>query len=420
MDKKNIAAAYEMAVKRYREIGVDVEAALATLKSVPVSMHCWQGDDVAGFEATAGGASGGILATGNYPGRARDIKELRADIEKAWTLIPGTKRLNLHAIYADYSDGAVGRDELQPGNFDSWIAWAKRNRCGLDFNPTFFGHPKAADGLTLSHPDAKIRNFWIRHGIACRHIAAYMGKSLKNCCVMNTWVPDGYKDIPADRLGLRKRLMSSLDTLFAEPLPKSQMRDAVESKLFGIGVESCTAGSSEFYLGYAASRGLLLCLDAGHFHPTEVISDKLSSVSLFVDEILLHVSRPVRWDSDHVVILDDELCAIAQELVRGKLLKRTHIGLDYFDATINRIAAWAIGMRNMQKALLKALLEPSDQLATYEKKFDYTARLVYLEELKTMPFAAVWDYYCMSENVPVGLEYFKAVRDYEQKVLAKR
>ena len=290
----------------------------------------------------------------------------------------------------------------------------------MDFNPTFFGHPNAADGLTLSHPDAKIRNFWIRHGIACRRIAAHMGKQLKNCCVMNTWVPDGYKDIPADRLGMRKRLMASLDTLFAEQLPKSQMRDAVESKLFGIGVESCTAGSSEFYLGYAASRGLLLCLDAGHFHPTEVISDKLSSVSLFVDEILLHVSRPVRWDSDHVVILDDELCAIAQELVRGKLLKRTHIGLDYFDATINRIAAWAVGMRNMQKALLKALLEPSDLLATFEKKFDYTSRLVCLEELKTMPFAAVWDYYCMSENVPVGLEYFDVIREYERKVLSKR
>ena len=420
MDKESITAMYEAAVRRYREIGVDVEAALATLKSVPVSMHCWQGDDVAGFEAAAGGASGGIHATGNYPGRARNIRELRNDIEKAWTLIPGTKRLNLHAIYADYSDGAVRRDELQPENFDSWIDWAKRHDCGLDFNPTFFGHPKAADGLTLSHPDAKIRNFWICHGIACRRIAAHIGEQLKNCCVMNTWVPDGYKDIPADRLGLRKRLMSSLDMLFKERLPKSQMRDAVESKLFGIGVESCTAGSSEFYLGYAVSRGLLLCLDAGHFHPTEVISDKLSSVSLFVDEILLHVSRPVRWDSDHVVILDDELCAIAQELVRGKLLRRTHIGLDYFDATINRIAAWAIGMRNMQKALLKALLEPSDLLATFEKKFDYTSRLVYLEELKTMPFAAVWDYYCMSENVPVGLEYFDAIREYEQKVLAKR
>ena len=420
MDKKSITAMYEAAVKRYKELGVDVEAALATLKSVPVSMHCWQGDDVAGFEAAAGGASGGILTTGNYPGRARDIKELRADIEKAWTLIPGAKRLNLHAIYADYSDGAAERDELRPEHFDSWIDWAKRNRCGLDFNPTFFGHPKAADGLTLSHPDAKIRDFWIRHGIACRHIAAHIGKQLKKTCVMNTWVPDGYKDIPADRLGARKRLLNSLDKLFAEELPKSQMRDAVESKLFGIGVESCTLGSSEFYLGYAATRGLILCLDAGHFHPTEVISDKLSSVSLFVDEILLHVSRPVRWDSDHVVILDDELCAIAQELVRGKLLKRTHIGLDYFDATINRIAAWTLGMRNMQKALLKALLEPSELLASFEKKLDYTSRLVYMEELKTMPFAAVWDYYCMSENVPVGLEFFTVIRDYEKKVLAKR
>ena len=420
MREKDITTMYEAAVRRYKELGVDVEAALDTLKTIPVSMHCWQGDDVAGFEATAGGASGGILTTGNYPGRARDMAELRRDIDKAWSLIPGAKRLNLHAIYADYSDGAVGRDELKPEHFDSWIKWAKERNAGLDFNPTFFGHPFADSGLTLSHPDAKIRNFWIRHGQACRRIAAHMGKKLNSCCVMNTWVPDGYKDTPADRLGARKRLAASLDALFSEPLPKKQMRDAVESKLFGIGCESCTVGSSEFYMGYAVKNGLLLCLDAGHFHPTEVISDKLSSVSLFVDEILLHVSRPVRWDSDHVVIFDDELCAIAQELVRGKLLKRTHIGLDYFDATINRVAAWAIGMRNMQKALLKALLEPSDTLAAFEKKFDYTSRLVYLEELKTMPFAAVWDYYCMNSGVPVGLDYYKAIRDYEVKVQSKR
>ena len=420
MKEATITAMYEAAVGRYQELGVDVEAALETLKSVPVSMHCWQGDDVAGFEAAAGGTSGGILSTGNYPGAARNMAELRADIEKAWSLIPGAKRLNLHAIYADYSDGAAERDELKPEHFDSWIEWAKKHNAGLDFNPTFFGHAKAADGLTLSHPDAKIRNFWIRHGQACRRIAAHMGKKLNNCCVMNTWVPDGYKDIPADRLGARKRLASSLDAMLAEKLPAKQMRDAVESKLFGIGVESCTVGSSEFYLGYAVKNGLLLCLDAGHFHPTEVISDKLSSVSLFVDEILLHVSRPVRWDSDHVVILDDELCAIAQELVRGKLLKRTHIGMDYFDATINRVAAWAVGMRNMQKALLKALLEPSATLAAFEKKFDFTSRLVYMEELKTMPFAAVWDYYCLKSGVPVGLEYYEAIRDYEDKVLSKR
>ena len=415
-----IMAAYEAAVRRYREFGVDVEAALETLDKVPVSMHCWQGDDVRGFEAAAGGTSGGILSTGNYPGAARNIAELRRDIEKAWELIPGARRLNLHAIYADYSDGAVERDELKPKHFDSWIAWAKKNGAGLDFNPTFFGHPKAASGFTLAHPDAKIRDFWIRHGQACRRIAAHIGKELGSCCVMNTWVPDGFKDTPVDRLGARKRLAASLDRMLAEKFPKKQMRDAVESKLFGIGVESCTVGSSEFYLGYAVKNGLILCLDAGHFHPTEVISDKLSSVSLFVDEILLHVSRPVRWDSDHVVILDDELCAIAQELVRGKLLGRTHIGLDYFDGTINRIAAWTLGMRNMRKALLKALLEPWNKLAAFEKKFDYTSRLMYLEELKTMPFAAVWDHYCQKSGVPVGADYFEAVRDYESKVLSRR
>lgn len=420
MDKKSVKAMYDLAVKRYAELGIDVGAALEELNKIPVSMHCWQGDDVNGFEATAGGTSGGILATGNYPGLARNINELRNDIEKAWSLIPGAKRLNLHAIYADYSDGAVNRDELKPQHFDSWIAWAKKNGCGLDFNPTYFGHPMAADSLTLSHPDAKIRNFWIRHGQACRRIAAHMGEELKNCCIMNTWVPDGYKDTPADRLGARKRLQKSLDEVFAEPIPKRFMRDAVESKLFGIGVESCTLGSSEFYLGYAVKNGLLLCLDAGHFHPTEVISDKLSSVSLFVDEILLHVSRPVRWDSDHVIVLDDELCAIARELVRGNLLKRTHIGLDYFDGTINRIAAWVLGMRNMRKALLMALLEPSKKLRDFENKLDYTSRLVYAEELKTLPFQAVWDYYCVSQGVPTGPEYYDEIREYETKVLAKR
>ncbi len=420
MEEKTVVAMYEAAAKRYREFGIEVEAALEALRGIPVSMHCWQGDDVTGFEAAAGGASGGILSTGNYPGRAGNAAELRRDIDKAWSLIPGTKRLNLHAIYADYSAGAVERDELRPEHFDSWIAWAKQQGVGVDFNPTFFGHPRSADGLTLSHPEAKIRSFWIRHGRACRRIAAHIGRELKTCCVMNTWVPDGYKDVPADRLGARKRLLASLDSIFAEEFPRRQMRDAVESKLFGIGVESCTVGSFEFYLGYAVRNGLLLCLDAGHFHPTEVISDKLSSVSLFVDEILLHVSRPVRWDSDHVVILDDELCAIARELVRGRLLGRTHIGLDYFDGTINRIAAWAVGMRNMQKALLLALLEPSHQLRGFERKLDYTSRLVYMEELKTLPFAAVWDYYCLKSGVPAGPEYLSAIRDYEQSELFRR
>jgi len=417
---KSVLQAYKAASEKYAAFGVSTDAALAALAEIPVSMHCWQGDDVNGFEANAGGASGGILSTGNYPGLARNIKELRADIEKAWTLIPGKKRLNLHAIYADYSDGAVARDELQPKHFESWVKWAKKQHVGLDFNPTFFGHPLAADGLTLSHPDKKIRDFWIRHGEACRKIADYMGKELKNTCVMNIWVPDGYKDTPVTRAETRRRLKDSLDQMCKTAYPKSHMRDAVESKLFGIGLESCTIGSSEFYMGYAVKNKMLLCLDAGHFHPTEVISDKFSSVLLFVDEILLHVSRPVRWDSDHVLILDDELCAIASELVRGNFLKRTHIGLDYFDGTINRIAAWTIGMRNMQKALLKALLEPTETLQKFEHKQNYTSRLLWLEEAKTLPFAAVWDYYCEQQGIPTGLDYFNAIQEYEKTVTSKR
>ena len=419
MDKL-IKQAYKAASEKYATFGVDTDAALAALQEIPVSMHCWQGDDVNGFEANAGGASGGILSTGNYPGLARNINELKKDIEKSWSLIPGKKRLNLHAIYADYSEGPVERDKLEPKNFDTWIDWAKKNNAGLDFNPTFFGHPMAADGFTLSHPDKKVRDFWIRHGKACRKISAYMGQKLKNPCIMNIWIPDGYKDTPVDRAATRKRLNDALDEMCSIEYPKSQMRDAVESKLFGIGVESCTIGSSEFYMGYAVKNKKLLCLDAGHFHPTEVISDKLSSALLFVDEILLHVSRPVRWDSDHVIVLDDELCNIASELVRGKFLSRTHIGLDYFDGTINRIAAWTIGMRNMQKALLKALLEPTAKLQKMERNLDYTNRLLWLEELKAMPFSAVWEYYCALNNVPTGLEYFKEIAEYEKNVTSKR
>ncbi len=414
-----INQAYSLAVERYRAIGVDVDAALARLDRIPVSLHCWQGDDIDGFERGAGGASGGILATGNYPGKATTPDELRADLETAIGMIPGPLRLNIHALYAE-TDGKAGRDELTVEHFRNWIEWAKKEQLGLDFNPTFFSHPMAASGFTLSSPDPEVRNFWIRHGKACRRIAAEMGRELGSCCIMNTWIPDGYKDTPIDRAGARARLAEALDEMFSEELPPQFMRDAVESKLFGIGAESCTVGSNEFYLGYAVRNRQMLTLDSGHFHPTEVISDKISACLLFVDELLLHVSRPVRWDSDHVVTFDDELRAIAQEVIRNHYEERVHIGLDYFDATINRLAAWVIGTRNMKKALLYALLEPSKQLAELELKGDFTARLLLLEELKSLPFGAVWDYYCAGKNLPIGADYLQTIREYESKVLSKR
>ncbi|MBQ7401795.1 MAG: L-rhamnose isomerase [Lentisphaeria bacterium] len=412
--EKNYLAAKEI----YAQIGVDTDKALDLLSNIPISLHCWQGDDVNGFETNAGGTSGGILATGNYPGCARTPDELRADLDKAFSLIPGKKRLNLHAIYLD-SKKPVERNKIEPEHFESWIQWAEENNAGLDFNPTFFGHPKAASNLTLSSPDAGIRKYWIEHAKACRKIAAAMGKRLKNPCIMNTWVQDGFKDITIDRIQARKRLMASLDEIFSEKISPKYMRDAVESKLFGIGVESCTVGSSEFYMGYAVKNNLLLCLDAGHFHPTEVISDKISSALLYLDEILLHVSRPVRWDSDHVVTFDDELQAIAREIITCGV-NRVHIGLDYFDATINRIAAWCIGTRNMQKALLKALLEPAAELKKMEKNFEGTKKLALLEELKAYPFGAVYDYFCEKQGVPAGMKWLDEVNTYEKEVLFKR
>ena len=415
---QNIELAYKIAKERYAEIGVDTDAALNILKDIPVSVHCWQADDVMGFEVDQG-ASGGILCTGNYPGRARTPDELRADLDQFLTLMPGTIRLNLHAIYRE-SETFVDRAKITPEHFKNWIDWAKQNKIGLDFNPTYFSHPNAADGLTLSHPDKGIRDYWIEHGIACREIAAAMGKELGNRCVMNTWIPDGFKDTPVDRFGARKRLVDSLDQIFAKPLDSKYMRDAVESKLFGIGVESCTVGSNEFYLAYAVKNNLMLTLDSGHFHPTEVISDKLSSALLFTDEILLHVSRPVRWDSDHVVTFDDELQQIASEIIRCDAVKRVNIGLDYFDATINRMAAWVIGTRNMQKALCKALLEPAEALKKMEETFNYTERLAMLEELKAMPWQAVYDYFCETAGKPVGGSVMQAIRKYENDVQSKR
>lgn len=416
----SVEKAFQLARERYAQIGVDAEKAMQQLANVKVSLHCWQGDDVGGFESTEGLTGGGILATGNYPGKARTPQELRQDADKAFSFIPGKHRFNLHAIYLEHGGKKVDRDEVGPEHFQGWIDWAKSNGLGLDFNPTFFSHAKAAEGFTLSHADKKIRKFWIRHGICCRKIAEEMGKKLKTPSVLNFWMPDGFKDIPVDRLAPRKRMMESLDEIFEEPISPKHLLDAVESKLFGIGSETYVVGSHEFFLGYAQSRKKLLCLDAGHFHPTEGIADKLSSCSLFLDEMLLHVSRPVRWDSDHVVIWNDDLRSIAEELVRNNLLKRVHIGLDFFDATVNRIFAWVIGTRAMLKSLLAAMLEPLDQMRVWEVAGDYSRRLAMLDELKSMPFGPIWDMYCERNNVPVGTDWIELVRNYEKDVLAKR
>jgi L-rhamnose isomerase len=417
---KAIEQAYQLAKEVHAQYGVDTEAAIESVAKVPVSLHCWQGDDVGGFENPDAGLDGGLAITGNYPGKARTAEQLRQDADKALGLIPGTHRFNLHAIYAETGGKKVERNELQPEHFSAWIDWAKSKGMGLDFNPTFFSHPKADSGFTLSSYDKGVRRFWVEHGIACRKIGEAMGRALGTPAVTNFWIPDGFKDIPADRRSPREILRQSLDEIFAEDIDPDCNLDAVESKLFGIGAESYTTGSHEFYLGYAVANNKLLCLDAGHYHPTEVISDKISSVMLFVPELLLHVSRPVRWDSDHVVILNDELRAIAQELVRGDFLDRVHIGLDFFDASINRIAAWVIGTRCMIKALLGAFLDPVERLRDCDREGDFTTRLALMEEIKTLPFGAVWDYYCLRSSVPVGMKWFDIVRDYETKVTAER
>ena len=416
---QQMEAAYQLARERYAALGVDTEQTLQRLAAVTLSLHCWQGDDVGGFEDPARGLSGGILATGNYPGKARTPDELRADLNKAYSLIPGQHRLNLHAIYLE-TDQKVERNAIEPKHFARWVDWAKANRHGLDFNPTCFSHPLADSGFTLSHADKNVRDFWIEHCIASREISAYFGKELGAPTVTNVWIPDGYKDTPADRAAPRERLRDSLDKVFEKPLDPRHNLDAVESKLFGIGSESYVVGSHEFYLGYAVSRQKLLCLDAGHFHPTETIADKISATLLYVPELLLHVSRGVRWDSDHVVTLTDELQTIMQEIVRGGYLDRVHIGLDFFDASINRVAAWVIGSRNALRALLMALLEPVAQLRQLEAAGDYTARLALLEELKGLPFGAVWDYYCLQKNVPVGIHFIDEIKAYEVQVLSRR
>ena len=414
-----IEQSFRLARQRYATLGVDVDRALQALAKIPVSFHCWQGDDVAGFETGGNALGGGLVATGNYPGKARTPDELRGDFEKALSLIPGQHRVNLHAIYGEFSGKKVDRDEIEVAHFKNWIAWAKENKLGLDFNPTCFSHPKAADGFTLSHRDKSIRNFWIEHCRRSRDIGAAIGRALGTPCITNVWIPDGFKDTPADRQSPRERLATALDEVFKKPLPAKHNLDAVEGKLFGIGAESCTVGSHDFYLGYAITRRKLLCLDAGHFHPTESIADKISSVLLYLPEILLHVSRGVRWDSDHVVTFTDELQSIAREVIANGHAERVHLGLDYFDASINRIAAWVIGARNLLRALLLALLEPR-AIRAAELAGDLTARLALQEESKSLPFGAVWDYYCESKGVPVGEAWLAEVRNYEKDVLVNR
>lgn len=417
---KNLEQAYTLARERYATIGVNTDKVLKQLAKVPVSLHCWQGDDVGGFENFGGALTGGIVTTGNYPGKARTPDELRADAAKALSLIPGKHRFNLHAFYGEFGGKKVDRNEIEPKHFKNWIAWAKELGIGLDFNPTCFSHPKSASGFTLSNANKGIRQFWVEHCQRSREIAAAMGKALGTPTVTNVWIPDGMKDSPADRRGPRERLAEALDAVFAKKLNPKHNLDTVEGKLFGIGAESYTPGMHEFYLGYAVKHQILVTLDAGHYHPTENVADKISSVLCFVPEIQLHVSRGIRWDSDHVVTLTDELNAIAQELVRGGYLDRTHIGLDFFDASINRIAAWTIGARNMLRALCLAMLEPYAQYKKFELAGDYTSRLALMEEAKSLPFGAVWDYYCAKKGVPVGDAWLAEVKAYEKDVLSKR
>jgi len=412
---------FSLAQESYAAHGVDVEKALKILATVPISLHCWQGDDVGGFEKeTATKAGGGTLVTGNYRGRARTAEELQQDLDFTLSLIPGKHRLNLHASYGDFRGKKADRNAIGIEHFQGWVDWCKARGMGIDFNPTYFAHPKADDGFTLSHADAGIRKFWVEHSIACRKIAEQIGRQLGKTVITNFWIPDGYKDTPYDRKGPRERLEESLDAAFKPAVDPAFNRDAIECKLFGIGSESYVVGSHEFYLGYAVKNQKLVCLDAGHFHPTESLADKISSVLQFVPELLLHVSRGVRWDSDHVVLMDDPTKAIAEEIVRGGFLARTHIGLDFFDASINRTAAWTIGTRNAIKCVLLALLEPAAELRRVEAEGDLTSRLALLEEIKTLPFGAVWDEYCHRQGVPVGSAWIKDVKAYEGKVLAKR
>lgn len=418
MDEKLVLKGYEYAKEVYAGRGIDVDAAIAAVDGVPISMNCWQADDVLGFDS-GDSLSGGIATTGNYPGRARTPDELRADADVAMSMIPGCKKFNLHASYAELGGRKVERSEYTAELFAAWMDWAAERGMGLDFNPTYFSHPMVKDGFTLSSPDKAVRDYWIEHGKRCREIGEAFYRRLGKECVINYWMPDGYKDTPADMAAPRARMIESLDAIFAGGSIEG-VKEAVESKVFGLGLESYTVGSHELMMGYALSRGKLYCLDAGHFHPTEVISNKISSIMQFMPEALLHVSRPVRWDSDHVVAMDDELMAIMQQVVRGGYTDRVKIALDFFDASINRLAAWIIGTRNARKALLRANLENTAQLKELELAGDLTGRLALMEEDKTLPFGAVWDYYCLKAGVPVGDAWLDKVRDYEKQVMLSR
>ena len=416
MKEQKICQAYELAVERYAAIGIDVEKVMEQLQGIQLSLHCWQADDVTGFEST-GELTGGIQATGNYPGKARNIDELRADVMKAASLIPGKHRLNLHEIYGDFGGKFVDRDQVEPAHFESWMQWATENDMKLDFNSTSFSHPKSGD-LTLSNPDEGIRNFWIEHTKRCRAVAEEMGKRQVDPCIMNLWVHDGSKDITVNRMKYRALLKDSLDQIFATEY--KNMKDCIESKVFGIGLESYTVGSNDFYIGYAAQNQKIITLDTGHFHPTESVADKVSSMLLYVPELMLHVSRPVRWDSDHVTIMNDETLDLCKEIVRCDALNKVHVGLDYFDASINRIGAYVIGSRATQKCLLQALLEPLHLLREYEANGQGFERLALLEECKSLPWNAVWDMFCLKNNVPVGESFIAEVQKYEAEVTSKR
>lgn len=414
-----MTARYDLAKERYAQLGIDTEKAMERLKNIPITIHCWQGDDVGGFENNAEALSGGIQATGNYPGKARNFQELTADFDKAISLIPGKKRINLHASYGVFGSESVDRDAIEYKHFAPWVEYAKSRNIGIDFNPTFFSHPMVKDGLTLSSPDESVRKFWVNHGIACRRIAAKIAEELGSPVLNNVWIPDGLKDVPADRLSPRLRLKNSLDEIFAEKL--CGVIDCVESKVFGIGLEAYTVGSNEFYMAYAAShQGVYNLLDNGHYHPTEVVSDKIPSLLAFFDKLPLHVTRGVRWDSDHVVLFEDELKEIAKEIIRNNAEEKVLIGLDFFDASINRIAAWVIGTRNMQKALLFALLQPSDKMKKLQDNGEFTELMMLSEELKTAPMGDVWEEYCSRSSVPTNEAWFEEVRSYEQEVLLKR
>jgi len=421
MDSSAIEKAYSSARERYAQLGVDADKALARLQSIAISLHCWQGDDVGGFEKNAGNLAGsGLQVTGGYPGKARSVEELRADLGQAFALIPGRHRINLHAMYGEFGDKTVDRNEIEPEHFRGWEEWARLLGLKIDFNATCFAHPKAASGHTLSSPESGIRKFWVDHVKCCRKIAASIGREQQTPCLHNLWIPDGTKDVPADRWGARATLLKSLDEIFTVEYSPQQVKDSLESKLFGIGSESFVVGSHEFYMGYAFTRGKIICLDLGHFHPTESVADKLSAILPFSGEILLHVSRGVRWDSDHVVILNDEVRELAAEIVRSQALDRIHIALDYFDASMNRVGAWVLGARSLLKGLLIGLLEPLEKVRALDAGSKTLARLSLLEELKTLSFGAVWDYHCLRAGVPPADEWLREVEAYERRVLSRR